>query len=37
MGLVIASIHEERDQFRQRFGIRREATARQAAVKSRAT
>ena len=37
MGLVIASIHEERDQFRQRFGIRKESTARQAAVKSRAT
>lgn len=36
MGLVIASIHEERDQFRQRFGIRREATVRQA-VNSRAT
>ena len=27
MGLVIASIHEERDQFRSRFGIREAATA----------
>jgi CPA2 family monovalent cation:H+ antiporter-2 len=37
MGLVIASIHEERDQFRQRFGIRKEPKARQAAVNNRAT
>jgi len=28
MGLVIASIHEERDQFRDRFGVRASADAR---------